>query len=289
MENLKLRAETLVEALPYIRKYHGRRVVVKFGGAAMVDEGLSREVMRDVVLMSTVGMQPIVVHGGGPQVSEMMARLGVEARFVNGLRVTDDQTLEVAEMVLAGSVNKAIVGLIQSLGGQAVGLSGRDGGVIRARPVQSPELGHVGEVEAVRSELLATLLQGGFVPVLCSIALGPSGTALNVNADTVAGAVARALAPASLIFLTDVAGVLADRSDENSRISQLSATEARSMLGDGSAGGGMLPKLSACLDALEAPENRVHIIDGRIPHALIMELLTDAGIGTMVVQDTRAD
>ncbi|MBD3176664.1 MAG: acetylglutamate kinase [Armatimonadia bacterium] len=285
MENLRLRAETLVEALPYIRQYHGRTVVVKFGGHAMTSEELSRQVMSDIVLMNTVGMRPVVVHGGGPQVSSMMSRLGVEARFVDGLRVTDDETLEVAEMVLAGTINKGIVGQIHEHGGRAVGLSGRDAGVIVAEPAANGELGHVGEVREIRPGLLENLLDGGFVPVLCSISEGPHGKALNVNADVAAGHVARALSPASLIVLTDVPGVLADPEDPDSRISQLTVSQARDMLQSGAAGKGMIPKLEACLEALHGQGNRVHIIDGRIPHAVIMELLTDEGIGTLVVPD----
>ncbi len=285
MENLRLRAETLVEALPYIRRYHGRTVVVKYGGAAMLSEELSREVMRDVVLMNLVGMRPVVVHGGGPQVSEMMGRLGAEAKFVNGLRVTDETTLEVAEMVLAGKINKGIVGLIQDLGGLAAGLSGRDGDLIRARQAAAAELGFVGEIDAIQPGLLTNLLDGGFIPVVCSIAAGPNGHALNVNADTAAGAVARALAPCSLITLTDVPGVLEDPQDPSTLISRLTETQARSMLAKPEFAKGMGPKLEACLLALEGDGNRVHIIDGRLPHAVIMELLTDTGIGTLVVRD----
>jgi len=285
MENLRLRAETLVEALPYIRQYHGRSVIVKFGGHAMSGEDLSSQVMRDIVLMNAVGMRPVVVHGGGPQVSTMMSRLGVEAKFVDGLRVTDDQTLEVAEMVLAGTINKGIVGQIHEHGGRGVGLSGRDAGVIVAEPAANGTLGHVGEVTEIHPDLLLNLLDGGFIPVLCSISEGPGGKALNVNADVVAGHMAKALAPASLIMLTDVPGVLADPADPTSRISQLSVSEARSMLASGAADKGMIPKLEACLTALEGTGNRVHIIDCRVPHSVIMELLTDEGIGTLVVPD----
>lgn len=285
MENLRLRAETLVEALPYIRQYHGRSVIVKFGGHAMSGKDLSSQVMRDIVLMNTVGMRPVVVHGGGPQVSTMMSRLGVEAKFVDGLRVTDDQTLEVAEMVLAGTINKGIVGQIHEHGGRGVGLSGRDAGVIVAEPAANGNLGHVGKVTEIHPDLLLNLLDGGFIPVLCSISEGPGGKALNVNADVVAGHVARALAPASLIMLTDVPGVLADPTDPTSRVSQLSVSEARGMLASGAADKGMIPKLEACLTALEGAGNRVHIIDGRVPHSVIMELLTDEGIGTLVVPD----
>jgi len=251
----------------------------------MVDAELSRHVMRDVVLMATVGMRPVVVHGGGPQVSEMMSRLGAEPRFVGGMRVTDEQTLEIAEMVLAGTINKGIVGLLHELGGRAVGLSGRDGECVKARQVENAELGLVGDVSEIDSSLLVKLLDGGFVPVLCSIAAGPGGKALNVNADLVAGHVAKALAPASLVVLTDVAGVMEDPSDETTLISELPASRAREMLSTGAAEKGMIPKLGACLAALDAEGNRVHIIDGRIPHSVIMELLTDRGIGTLVVRD----
>jgi len=285
MEQLRAKAQTLVEALPYIKQYHGRTIVLKYGGNAMIDTELSRQVMRDVVLMATVGMRPVVVHGGGPQVSDMMARLGAEPKFVDGMRVTDEQTLEIAEMVLAGSINKGIVGLIHGLGGQAVGLSGRDGECVKARQVGNAELGLVGEVTEIETSLLVNLLDGGFVPVLCSIAAGPGGKALNVNADLVAGHVAKALAPSSLIVLTDVTGVMDDPSDEATLISELPASRARELLSSGAAEKGMIPKLEACLAALEAEGNRVHIIDGRIPHSVIMELLTDRGIGTLVVRD----
>lgn len=285
IQDLRLRAETLVEALPYIRQYHGRTIVVKFGGHAMTGEELSSQVMRDIVLMSAVGMRPVVVHGGGPQVSTMMSRLGVEARFVDGLRVTDDETLEVAEMVLAGTVNKGIVGQIHGHGGRAVGLSGRDAGVIIAEPTADGQLGHVGEVREIHPGLLVHLLDGGFIPVLCSISEGPGGKALNVNADIVAGHVAKALAPSTLVMLTDVPGVLADPADPASRISQLYVSQARRMLASREADKGMIPKLEACLTALEGEGNRVHIVDGRVPHSVIMELLTDEGIGTLVAWD----
>lgn len=280
-----VRAETLVEALPHIQRYHGRTVIVKYGGAAMAAEDLSREVMRDIVLMRLVGIRPVVVHGGGPQVSQWMERLGAEPVFVNGRRVTDEQTLEVAEMVLAGTISKSIVGLIQSLGGRAVGLSGRDGAIVRAVPFDGGALGHVGEITEVDARLVLHLLDGDFVPVISSIAEGPGGAALNVNADSVAGALARELAPCSLILLSDVPGVLADASDPDSLISRLTVSEARAMLSGASASKGMIPKLEACLTALEGAGNTVHLVDGRIPHSVLIEVLTDEGIGTMVVAD----
>jgi acetylglutamate kinase len=280
-----VRAETLIEALPHIQRYHGRTVIVKYGGAAMAAEDLSREVMRDIVLMSLVGIRPVVVHGGGPQVSQWMERLGAEPVFVDGRRVTDEQTLEVAEMVLAGTINKSIVGLLQSLGGRAVGLSGRDGGTIRARQFEDGALGFVGEVAEVDARLVLHLLEGDFVPVISSIAEGPGGSALNVNADSVAGALARVLAPCSLLLLSDVPGVLADANDEGSVISRLSASEAHAMLSGKSASKGMIPKLEACLTALEGEGNTVHLVDGRVPHSVLIEVLTDEGIGTMVVPD----
>ncbi len=280
-----LRAETLVEALPHIQRYHGRTVIVKYGGAAMAAEDLSREVMRDIVLMGLVGIRPVVVHGGGPQVSQWMERLGAEPVFVDGRRVTDEQTLEVAEMVLAGTINKSIVGLIQSLGGKAVGLSGRDGGTVHAVPFEGGALGHVGEVDRIDARLVLHLLEGGFVPVLSSIAEGPDGGALNVNADSVAGALAKALAPCSVILLSDVPGVLADAADPESLISRLSAAQAREMLSGPGATKGMIPKLEACLTALEGAGNTVHLVDGRVPHSVLIEVLTDEGIGTMVVSN----
>jgi len=279
------RAHVLVEALPYIRRFYGKTVVVKYGGAAMLDEELKRQVMQDVVLMHYVGINPIVVHGGGPEVSEAMKKAGKEPVFVRGLRVTDAETVEIVEMVLAGKTNKGIVALIEQLGGRAVGLSGKDGSLFVARKLQAEgaDLGFVGEVEQVNAGLIETLVAGRYIPVICSVAVGRSGETFNINADLIAGRLAGELRAEKLMLLTDVRGILEDRSDPASLLSEVTAARARQLTESGAVDGGMIPKVESCLMALGMGVPRAHILDGREPHSLLAELFTDQGIGTMLV------
>lgn len=280
----EVRAAVLVEALPYLRRFYGSTLVVKYGGNAMVHEALKAQVMQDVALLRYVGIRPIVVHGGGPEITSWMKRIGHESSFVGGLRVTDAATMEIVEMTLAGKTNKSIVALLNQHGAPAVGLSGKDASLLVARKLQSAsgDLGFVGEVTTVHADLLRLLGDNGYVPVICSVAIGEDGATYNVNADHAAGAIAAAVGAAKLIILTDVEGLLADPSDPASLISEMNTERARELLSSGAADRGMIPKLEACMTALEAGVERCHLIDGRVPHALLMEVFTDAGIGTMI-------
>lgn len=281
----------LAEALPYIRRYSGKTFVIKYGGAAMTTVDVRQAVMQDIALMKYVGIHPVVVHGGGTEVSAMSKKLGLESRFVDGLRVTDRATMEVAQMVLVGKTNREIVAHLGSQGVKAVGLSGQDACLIRATPhvhrsIKTGEvldLGYVGDVASVDVSVLESLTQAGFVPVIAPIGLGAEGEAYNINADTVAGAVASALRAEKLVLLTDVEGVRADKDDPASLLSRVTAQEVRESLAQGRIEGGMIPKLQCCLTALEAGVDRVHIIDGRVRHSLLLEIFTDEGAGTMVV------
>ncbi len=286
------KAAVLAEALPYIRKFSGKTVVIKYGGAAMAAADLKDAVMQDIALMKYVGMNPILVHGGGPEVSNMGKRLGLESRFVDGLRVTDAATMEVAQMVLVGKTNREIVTHLGQQGIKAVGLSGADASLIRAtkhvhRSVKTGEvvdLGYVGNVAAVDVEVLESLTRAGFVPVIAPVGMGPGGEPYNINADTVAGAIAAALHAEKLVLLTDVEGVRADKDDPASLLTRVTADEIRGWMAQGKLEGGMIPKLECCLTALEAGVNRVHIIDGRVRHSLLLEVFTDKGSGTMVIR-----
>jgi acetylglutamate kinase len=277
------RASVLSEALPYIQRFAGRRVVVKYGGAAMVREDLREAVFRDLTLLACVGVQPVVVHGGGPEINQWLARLSIEPKFSNGLRITDAATMEVVEMVLVGRVNKQIVNGIAQVGGRAVGFSGSDGGLIRARTWGDGANGLVGEVAALNPQVLAPLLENGYIPVISSVAPDADGQAHNINADTVAGELAAALQAEKLILLTDTAGILRDRHDPASLIRQLTLAQARQLIADGVVAGGMTPKTECCIRALAQGVKAAHIVDGRHPHSLLLEVFTDAGIGTMVV------
>ncbi len=279
----KLQAEVLIQALPYIQKWSGAIFVVKYGGAAMGENGLAAQVMQDIVLMHCVGIRPVIVHGGGPEISDLMKRLGKQPQFVNGLRVTDAETMELVEMALTGKTNPRLVALIQQQGGRAIGISGKDGGLIRARKVQSEvDLGFVGEVDAIDPSVVLSTLEAGYIPVVSPVGMGTDGATYNLNADFAAGALAGALKATKFILMTDVPGVLSDPDDPTSLISELTREQAQRMLENGRVSGGMIPKLQACLAALENGCPRAHIIDGRIPHALLIEVFTDAGIGTMI-------
>jgi len=271
----------LLEALPYIHRFRGAVVVVKYGGNAMVDPALARGVADDVVLLRAVGLRPVVVHGGGPQISALMARLGKEPEFRDGLRVTDAETVDIARMVLVGKVNRDIVSAINVHGPLAVGLSGEDAGLILAG-ARNPELGYVGDVASVNPTILHRLLAEELIPVVSTIGSDPSGQAYNINADTVAGALAEALAAEKAVFLTDVAGLLADVDDPASLISRTTARELAAMIADGRLSGGMIPKIAAALHAVEHGVGSAHLLDGRVPHVILLELFSDAGVGTMI-------
>jgi acetylglutamate kinase len=275
---------TLLQALPYIQRFRGAIVVVKFGGNAMGSDELLAQFAADVVLMHSVGLKPVVVHGGGPQIGHWLARLGKATEFVDGQRVTDAETLEVAQMVLGGKVNSEIVSALNVHGPLAVGLSGQDAGLIRAE-ARSAELGFVGDVADVDPTIVQRLLALDIVPVISTIGSGVGGQAYNINADAVASAVAEALGAHKLIFLTDVPGLLRDVADPSSLIQQVTAAEARRLIDDGTIAGGMIPKIRGCLRAIEHGVGQVHLVDGRVAHALLLELFTDAGVGTMVTAD----
>lgn len=278
-------AQVLVEALPYLRRWHGKTIVVKYGGAAMVDEELKQQVMQDIVLMHIVGLNPILVHGGGPEVSEAMKKTGKQPVFVRGLRVTDAETVEIVEMVLAGKTNKGIVALLHQQGGRAVGLSGKDGNLFVAKKMEmdGADLGFVGEVTEVNTHVLDTLVKGGYIPVICSVAVGYQGETYNINADHIAGRLAGELKAEKLVLLTDVRGILEEVSDPTSLLSEITSDRARELIATGKVDKGMIPKVEACLMALDGGVPRAHILDGRAPHSLLTELFTDEGVGTMIV------
>jgi acetylglutamate kinase len=277
------RVQVLSEALPYIQQFAGRTVVVKYGGAAMKDSNLKDQVIRDIVFLSCVGLRPIVVHGGGPEINTWLDKLGIEAQFKNGLRVTDATTMDVVEMVLVGRVNKEIVALINQAGGKAVGLCGKDGNLITARPQGQEGIGFVGDVSNVDVKILNTLAENAYIPVVSSVAADETGQAYNINADTVAGEIAAALGAEKLILLTDTRGILKDYKDTSTLIPKLDIQEARELISNGIVAGGMIPKVNCCVRSLAQGVKAAHIIDGRIPHSLLLEIFTDVGIGSMLV------
>ena len=281
IEEAQLRAEVLVEALPYIQRFRDSVVVVKYGGNAMVDPLLAEQFAEDIVLMRSVGLRPVVVHGGGPQIGEMMARLGKTSEFKDGLRVTDAETLDIARMVLVGKVNRDIVGTLNVHGPIAVGLSGQDAGLIRAE-ARNPDLGFVGDVGAINPSIVVRLLAEDLIPVISTIGADLEGQAYNINADTVAGALAVALGAEKIIYLTDVEGLLADVDDHGSLISTTTTVELAAKIDSGELTGGMIPKIEACVAAVEGGVTSAHLLDGRQPHVLLLELFSDAGIGTMI-------
>jgi acetylglutamate kinase len=282
------RAEILLEALPYIQRFRGAVVVVKYGGNAMVEPALGRAVADDVVLLRAVGLRPVVVHGGGPQISALMSRLGMEPEFRDGLRVTDAETVDVARMVLVGKVNRDIVSAINVHGPLAVGLSGEDARLIVAG-ARNPELGYVGDVRSVNPTILERLLAEDLIPVVSTIGSDPTGQAYNINADTVAGALAEALGAEKAVFLTDVPGLLADVDDPGSLISRITDAELQAMIDDGRLTGGMIPKIAAALHAVRHGVGSAHLLDGRVQHVLLLELFSDAGIGTMIASTLPAE
>ena len=283
-----LKAQILAEAMPYIRRFHGKTIVIKYGGNAMTDETLKRGFAHDVVLLKLVGMNPVVVHGGGPQIEQLLGRLGKKGEFVQGMRVTDAETMDVVEMVLGGQVNKEVVTLINQAGGKAVGLTGQDGACIRARKMlladkdnagELLDIGQVGEIEAIDPSVISALEEGGFIPVVAPIGVGESGESFNINADLVAGKIAEVLKAEKLVVLTNTPGVL----DRNGRLlTGLTPRKIDQLVADGTLSGGMLPKISSALDAAKNGVRSVHIIDGRVEHAVLLEILTDQGIGTLI-------
>lgn len=280
----KSKAEVLIEALPYIQKFKRKIIVVKYGGSAMVDEELKKKVIEDVVLLKLVGFKPIIVHGGGKEISKWVDKVGMETHFVNGLRVTDVPTMEIAEMVL-NRVNKNLVSLVQNLGVEACGISGKDGEILKVTKKLSngEDIGFVGEVKEVNPKLILDLIENDFLPVICPVGTDENGNSYNVNADDAACAIAKAVKAEKLAFLTDIEGVYRDKDDPGTLISELDLEEAHELIKDGYIGGGMLPKLNNCIDAVENGVSRVHIMDGRIPHCLLLEIFTNNGIGTAIL------
>ena len=286
METLQQKAEVLIEALPYIQKFNRRIIVVKYGGSAMVDENLKKQVIQDVTLLKLVGFKPVIVHGGGKEISHWVKLSGMEPVFINGLRKTDEKTMEIAEMVL-NKVNKSLVQMVEELGVNAIGISGKDGSLLKVEKKYSDgqDIGFVGEVTEVNPKIIYDLLEKDFLPIICPIGMDDNYQSYNINADDAACAIAKALDAEKLAFLTDIEGVYKDPSDPSTLISQLSVSEAKDLIGDGYIGGGMLPKLNNCIDAIENGVSRVHILDGRIAHCLLLEIFTHSGIGTAIIED----
>ena len=286
MQEVLRKAEVLIEALPYIQKFNRKIIVVKYGGSAMSNEELQRNVIKDVTLLKLVGFKPIIVHGGGKEISRWVGKVGKEAQFINGLRVTDEETMEIAEMVL-GRVNKRLVSMVEELGVKAVGLSGKDGQMLQVEKKYSDgqDIGFVGNVTSVNPGIIFDLLEKGYLPIISPIGLGEDFATYNINADDAACAIAKAIGADKLVFLTDIEGLYKDINDKNSFISRITASEADHLIEDGFIGGGMLPKLNNCTSAVKEGVNRVHILDGRIPHCLLLEIFTNEGVGTAIVRD----
>ena len=278
------RAEVLTQALPYIKKYSGKIVVIKYGGNAMINEQLKQQVMEDIALLWLIGVKVVLVHGGGPEISETMKRLGKQAQFVNGLRVTDKETVDIVQMVLAGKINKTLVNLLQMKGGHAVGLSGIDGGIIEAT-MKDEALGYVGKITRIRTQPITDLLEKNYIPVISTVASDRQGNTYNINGDTAAAYIAGALNAERLIMMTDIAGILRDKDDPGTLIPALTVKEAKKLFDEGVISGGMIPKVDCCIEAIGKGVKHVVIMDGRVPHSILMELLTDEGAGTMVMGD----
>ena len=278
------RAEVLIQALPYIKKYVGKIVVIKYGGNAMINDELKEQVMQDIVLLWLIGVKVVLVHGGGPEINEVMAKFGKEPKFIDGLRVTDKETVDIVQMVLSGKVNKTLVNLLESKGGKAMGISGMDGGLIEAE-MKDKKLGYVGDITNINIIPVFDLLEKGYIPVISTIACDKQGNAYNINGDTAAAYIAGALSAKRLIMMTDIAGILTDTNDENSLIPVVTVSEAHELYKDGVISGGMIPKVGCCIEAIYKGVEKVTIMDGRVHHSIIMELLTNEGAGTMVVGD----
>lgn len=279
------KATVLAEALPYIQKFHGKIVVIKYGGNAMINEELKHAVINDIILMQLVGMRPIIVHGGGPDINALLEKLEIKSTFINGLRYTDQATMNVVEMVLNGKINKDIVSHINCSGGKAVGLSGKDGNMFRCKKVESPDLGFVGSIEEINTHLLYSLMDQGYLPVISPVGGGEHGESYNTNADYAAGRIAEALRAEKFILLTDVAGLFADPETKQELISVLPVNEFPALVEKGIISGGMLPKVKCCVNAIQNGVKTAHIVDGRQPHSILLEILTDQGVGTQIVPD----
>jgi len=276
------RAKVLAHALPYIQQYNGKIIVVKYGGNAMIDEELKQAVMRDVALLSLIGIRVVLVHGGGPEISEMLKKVGKKSEFVNGLRVTDQETADIVQMVLAGKVNKSLVGLIESIGGKAIGLTGMDGSLIEAKMLDE-RLGYVGEITHIEEQTILDILDKGYIPVISTVGFDKEGHVYNINADTAAARIAGKLRAECMISMTDIAGLLRDKDDPSSLIPVVPVSEAPQLMAEGIISGGMIPKVECCIEAIRRGVKKVFILDGRVPHAILMEILTDEGIGTMFI------
>ncbi len=278
------RAETIVHALPYIQKYYNKVVVIKYGGNAMINEELKQDVMNDIVLLSLIGVKVVLVHGGGPEINDMLKKIGKKSEFVNGLRVTDAETIDTVLMVLAGKVNKGLVNLIECIGGKAVGLCGIDGHLIEAETMNE-ELGYVGKITNVNISPIVDLLDKGYIPVISTLGCDDAGNVYNINADTAAAEIAGKMKAESLISMTDICGILMDKDDPSTLVTNITPNRARELMAEGVIQGGMIPKVQCCLDAIHLGVNRVFILDGTKPHAILMEMLTDEGVGTMFVKE----
>lgn len=288
MQKLLDKAEVLIEALPYIRRFNRKIILVKYGGSAMVDDSLKKSVIQDVTLLKLVGFKPIIVHGGGKEISKWLEKVNIKPEFYNGLRVTDEATMEIAEMVL-GKVNKDLVRMVEELQINAIGISGKDGGLLKVEKKLSDgkDIGFVGEIKEVNPKVLYDLLEKDFLPVICPIGMDDEYRTYNINADDAACAIAKAMKVEKLAFLTDIEGVYADYNDKSTLFSELRISTARKLMEEGNIGGGMLPKIQNCIDAIESGVSRVHILDGRIPHCLLLEIFTNKGIGTAILDDTE--
>ncbi len=275
------RAEVLTQALPHIKRYNGKVVVVKYGGNAMIDEEIKQQVMEDIVLLWLIGVKIVLVHGGGPEISDIMQKLGKQPQFVDGLRVTDKETVDIVQMVLAGKVNKSLVNLLEMNGGKAMGISGMDGGLIEAEP-KDPRLGYVGSIKKIHIDPVIDLLEKNYIPVISTVGCDRDGNTYNINGDTAAAYIAGALGAERLIMMTDIAGILMDKDDPKTLISEITIDEAKKLFNDSVISGGMIPKVQCCIDAISEGVKNVIIMDGRVPHSILMELLTDEGAGTMV-------
>ena len=274
------RAEVLVHALPYIQAYNNKIVVVKYGGSAMTDDSLKQAVMRDIVLMSSIGMKVVLIHGGGPEITEMLKKIGKETKFIDGLRVTDKETAQIVQMVLAGKINKSLVNLLENYGGRAIGLCGMDGNLLKAKMLKE-DLGYVGEITSINTAPILDILEKGYIPVIATVGCDDEGNTYNINADTAASGIAAQLKAESLISMTDISGLMLDKNDPSSFISKISVSDAARLIKEGVINGGMIPKTECCIEAVRRGVKKVFIIDGRISHSILIETLTDEGIGTM--------
>ncbi|MGP3778683.1 acetylglutamate kinase [Halanaerobium saccharolyticum] len=289
MEELIKKANVLIEALPYFKDFFGKTFVIKYGGSIMADPELKEKLIEDITLLKYVGINPVIVHGGGPAINKTLDRLNIEANFIDGLRVTDKETMEIVEMVLSAQINKEIVALINKMQAKAVGVSGKDGNLIKAKKKEfsdpAKDLGFVGEVEEINPELIEKLIEDGYIPVIAPVGVNEAGEGLNINADSVAGELAAALKAEKLIYLTDVNGIRYDAEDPESRVSQLKFSEIKQWIADGKIQGGMLPKVEGCMQAVESGVIRTHILNGLVAHPLLLEIFTDQGVGTMILKD----